>query len=296
MAEQKKSENKLLSSGSGIFKKKQTSKTENKTAKSSSSVNNAKAETELQKTKEIQTVASASTAVKDRQAEKKLSAATASTKTAKPKKEKKLGINWFFWITLILIIIPCFYFVKLLHDASLESNVPVVGERLKHNIQNQITDEMVTTISTTVDNMENVELSETNLIVDTLRITLDVTDEMTADQMKRMVVDTYNKVVETAPVETYFSQHDDFKQYDLEINIYNNLDSENLIIVSLFRNSNMDNYTVQVLTSPVNKKVADELKIRMQEEIEERERERQEAEAEQNASETEETESEESGE
>lgn len=297
MAEQKKSENKLLSSASGIFKKKQTSKTENKTAKSSSSVNNAKAETELQKTKEIRTVASASTAVKDRKAEKKISAATAGKTSAKPKKqkEKKLGINWFFWITLILIIIPSFYFVKLLHDASLESNVPVLGERLKHNIQDQITDEMKTTISTAVSSMENVELSETNLIVDTLRINVDTTDELTADQMKQMTVDIYNKVAETAPIETYFTQHDDFKQYDLEINVFNNLEAESPIIVSLYRNSHMDNYAVQVLTSPVNSKVASELKIRMQEELEERERERQEAEAAENA-ESEETESGESGE
>ena len=225
MAEKKKSENKLLNSASGIFKKKQTSKTDKKTAKTSSSVNNVKSETELQKTKEIRTVASASTAVKDRNAEKILSAATAATKTAKPKKEKKLGPNWFFWIVLILVIIPSFYFVKLLHDASLESNVPVLGERLKHNIQDQITDEMKTTISTAVRSMENVELSETNLIVDTLRITVDANDEMTAGQMKQMTVDIYNKVAETAPIETYFTQHDDFKQYDLEINVFNNLDA-----------------------------------------------------------------------
>lgn len=292
MAEKKKSENKLLNSASGIFKKKQTSKNDKKTAKTSSSVHNAKAETELQKTKEIRTVASASAAVKDRKAENKISAATASTKSAKPKKEKekRLGPNWFFWIVLILIIIPSFYFVKLLHDASLESNVPVVGERLKHNIKDQITEEMKGTISTAVSSMENVELSETNLIVDTLRINVDVKDELTADQMKQMTVDIYNKVAETAPIETYFTQHDEFKQYDLEINIFNNLDVESPIIVSLYRNSHMDKYNVQVLTSPLNSTVAEKLKIRIQEELEERERERQEAEAAQNAEDTESTE------
>lgn len=296
MAEQKKSENKLLNSASGIFKKKQTSKTDKKTAKTSSSVNNAKSETELQKTKEIRTVASASAAVKDRNAEKKISAATAATKTSKPKKEKKLGPNWFFWIVLILVIIPSFYFVKLLHDASLESNVPVLGDRLKHNIQDQITEEMKTTISTAVSSMENVELSETNLIVDTLRITVDANDELTTDQMKQMTVDIYNKVAETAPIETYFTQHDDFKQYDIEINVFNNLDAESPVIVSLYRNSHMDNYSVQVLTSPMNSTVASQLKIRMQEELEERERERQEAEAAENAEQSEGTEETESGE
>ena len=296
MAEQKKSENKLLNSASGIFKKKQTSKTDKKTAKNSSSVNNAISETELQKTKEIRTVTSASATVKDRNAEKKISAATAATKTAKPKKEKKLGPNWFFWIVLILVIIPSFYFVKLLHDASLESNVPVLGDRLKHNIQDQITEEMKTTISTAVSSMENVELSETNLIVDTLRITVDANDELTTDQMKQMTVDIYNKVAETAPIETYFTQHDDFKQYDIEINVFNNLDAESPVIVSLYRNSHMDNYSVQVLTSPMNSTVASQLKIRMQEELEERERERQEAEAAENAEQSEGTEETESGE
>ena len=287
MAEKKNSN----STGSGVLKKRNPDttgkKSKVKTAGNTqridtSSVNNA----ELQKTKEIKTI-TARTAVKDKEAEKKIEKAASgntgkTVKTRKPKKEK-LGINWFFWIMLILIIIPVFYFVKLLHDASLEGNVPVLGERLKHNLQYVITDEQLTSMKGSIETIDGVEKYEVNLIVDTLRVTVDARDDMTADQLKEMTKSIYEIVNENAPVDKYFTQEDDFKQYDMEINAYNTLEVDEPVIVSLFRNSNMENYRLQVISNPVNKKVADALKEDMQKQLEEEERERQEAENQQNA-------------
>ena len=297
MAEKKNAGN----SGSGFLKKRNSTETNSKkkvkkVAESTKSVENSSVNSaELQKTKEIKTVAAA-TAVKDKEADKKLQKATAgssvkTTKTKKAKKEK-LGINWFFWLVVILIIIPVGYFVKLLHDASLEGNVPVVGDRLKHNLQFVISDEQLDSIRGSVGSMENVERYEVNLIVDTLRITVDASDDLTSDQLKEMTKSIYAIVDENAPVDTYFVQHDDYKQYDMEINAFTDLDAETPIIVSLYRNSNMENYAVQDLTSPLNKKIADRLKEEMQKELEEEERERQQQEAQnnQNGEETEQTE------
>ena len=296
MAEKKNAGN----SGSGFLKKRNSTETNSKkkvkkAAESTKSAENSSVNSaELQKTKEIKTVATA-TAVKDKEADKKLQNATTGstvkTKTKKAKKEK-LGFNWFFWLVVILIIIPVGYFVKLLHDASLEGNVPVLGDRLKHNLQFVITDEQLDSIRSSVGSMENVEKYEVNLIVDTLRVTVDANDELTSDQLKEMTKSIYAIVDENAPVDTYFVQHDDYKQYDMEINAFTNLDAESPIIVSLYRNSNMENYTVQDLTSPVNKKIADRLKEDMQKALEEEERERQEQEAQnnQNGEETEQTE------
>ena len=290
MAEKKNAGN----SGSGFLKKRNATETSAKKVvkkAENSSVNSA----ELQKTKEIKTVAAA-TAVKDKEADKKLQKATAgssvkTTKTKKAKKEK-LGINWFFWLVVILIIIPVGYFVKLLHDASLEGTVPVVGDRLKHNLQFVISDEQLESIRGSVGSMDNVERYEVNLIVDTLRLTVDASDDLTSDQLKEMTKNIYAIVDENAPVDTYFVQHYDYKQYDMEINAFTDLDAETPIIVSLYRNSNMENYAVQDLTSPLNKKIADRLKEEMQKELEEEERERQQQEAQnnQNGEETEQTE------
>ena len=288
MAEKKNAGN----SGSGFLKKRNSTETNSKkkvkkAAESTKSAENSSVNSaELQKTKEIKTVASVA-AVKDKEPEKK----TTTTKTKKAKKER-LGFNWFFWLTVILIMIPVGYFVKLLHDASLEGNVPVVGDRLKHNLQFVISDEQLDSIRSSVGSMGNVEKYEVNLIVDTLRVTVDASDDLTSDQLKEMTKNIYSIIDETAPVDTYFVQHDDYKQYDMEINAFTNLDAETPIIVSLYRNSNMENYVVQDLTSPVNQKIADRLKEEMQKELEEEERERQEQEAQnnQNGEETEQTE------
>lgn len=287
MAEKKNAGN----SGSGFLKKRNATETSAKKVvkrAENSSVNSA----ELQKTKEIKTVAVA-TAVKDKEADKKVqNATTGSTVKTKKAKKEKLGFNWFFWLVVILIIIPVGYFVKLLHDASLEGTVPVVGDRLKHNLQFVISDEQLESIRGSVGSMDNVERYEVNLIVDTLRITVDASDDLTSDQLKEMIKNIYAIVDENAPVDTYFVQHDDYKQYDMEINAFTDLDAETPIIVSLYRNSNMENYAVQDLTSPLNKKIADRLKEEMQKQLEEEERERQQQEAQnnQNGEETEQTE------
>jgi hypothetical protein len=47
------------------------------------------------------------------------------------KKQEKLGFNWFFWISLIVIAIPVAYFISLLIEASKESRVPILGDRIK---------------------------------------------------------------------------------------------------------------------------------------------------------------------
>ena len=288
MAEEKNSTKINNNASSGVLnKKKSTGKKTKKTNKTETAAVVSSApvkEAEMEKTKEIKTVAAA-TAEKDRTVEKVVESATLNTKKTTAKKEKKekkerLGFNWFFWLSLILILIPVGYFVKLLHDAQLEGNVPVLGKRLENNIVDKISDSQVESIRSAVAMIEGAEKTETNLIVDTLRISVDTNDELTVDQMKTISTDIYNIINENAPVDTYFTQHDGYKQYDLDIYVFNNLDLENPIIVSLHRNSNMEEYKLQVLTDPVNSKISAELKQEMADELAEEEAEKAAQEAE----------------
>ena len=57
----------------------------------------------------------------------------------------------------------------------------------------------------------------------------------------------------------YFTRTDDYKQYDLEINIYDNFDSEEPILVTLNKNGAMEEYVITVLSEPLNPDLAYQL-------------------------------------
>ncbi|MGI6608071.1 MAG: hypothetical protein ACOX1F_03715 [Erysipelotrichaceae bacterium] len=181
-------------------------------------------------------------------------------KTIRRKKKERLGFNWFFWISLIIIAIPVGYFIYLLVEASKVSHVPILGDRIKNTVVYTINESDVNYISTTVKQLDGVEDAEVNLIVETLRIVVNVNDEYTEDQIKGLILNIYSIVDGKIPIATYFTRDGDYKQYDLDITVYNDINSEKLIIVSLIKNGSMEEYTIQVLSTAVNPELVDKLK------------------------------------
>ncbi len=178
----------------------------------------------------------------------------------KRKKKTKLGFNWFFWISLIIISIPVVYFVSLLVEASKVSHLPILGERIKNTIVYTINGSDVDYIADAVKQLEGVENAEINLIVETLRITVDVNDGYSEEQIEELILSIYTIVDERIPIATYFTRDGDYKQYDLDIMAYNDINSEELIIINLIKNGSMDEYSIQVLSRPVNPELVDRLK------------------------------------
>lgn len=174
----------------------------------------------------------------------------------KRKKEERLGFNWFFWISFVIILIPCGYFGYLLYQASLVTNTPIVGDRIKNSIIYTINDEDIASIEADVKALDHIESCEVNLIVETLRINVDADDSLSNDEYKQMCVDIYNIIDARIPVATYFTRDGDYKQYDLEIIVYDNISNEDLRMVSLYKNGNMEGYTVQVMSDAKNPDVA----------------------------------------
>ncbi len=175
------------------------------------------------------------------------------------KKQEKLGFNWFFWISLIIIAIPVGYFISLLIEASKVSHVPILGDRIKNTIVYTINESDVEYISSSVKQLEGVENAEINLIVETLRITVDVKDDYTEKQIEELILSIYTIIDEKIPIATYFTRDGDFKQYDLDIMAYNDINSEELIIVNLIKNGSMEEYSIQVLSRPVNPELVEKL-------------------------------------
>lgn len=185
---------------------------------------------------------------------------TKKTKAKKVKvKKDKLGFNWFFWLSFIIIMVPVCYFLYLIYSAYQETHIPIVGDRINSEIETVIQTEQVENITARIKGIEGVENCNSDLIVETLRIKIDVNDDLTEEDMQGILTQAYDIVNEVLPVESYFTQHNDYKEYDLEIYSYDNMDSDDLRIILLSKNSKMEEYAVQTLTSAVNQEVADEL-------------------------------------
>ena len=223
------------------------------------------AEGQLTKTKEVKKVETADS-------EKLLSGTSAAKenkkKSRKEKRKDKLGFNWFFWISFIIILIPVCYFVYLLYSASQESHVPIIGTRLETNIVNKIEDEQLDKVRTSLKSIEGVEGCEVTLIVETMRVSLDVSDDLTGEQIQELNVKAYEAINEIIPIDEYFSPISDKKQYDLGITSYTNLKSEDFIIVMLTKNAQMNEYINQIVTDAKNPEEVAELEdlIRQEEE------------------------------
>ncbi|MBR3351454.1 MAG: hypothetical protein IKG35_04995, partial [Erysipelotrichaceae bacterium] len=71
-----------------------------------------------------------------------------SDSMAKGKKEKKakkvkvkkdrLGFNWFFWLSFIVLMVPVCFFLYLLYSAAQETHTPIIGERINTEIIHMI--------------------------------------------------------------------------------------------------------------------------------------------------------------
>jgi hypothetical protein len=180
---------------------------------------------------------------------------TTGGKTLKQKRVKKkdsLGPNWFFWISLVLLLIPVAYFGWLLYKASEQTTTPIVGTRITDEITDVAGSEQLTQIKSQAFALEGVEGADVDLIVETLRIKLNVDNNYTAEQMTALNESVYQIVDSILPVDTYFTQHDGYKQYDLEIYSYTDLEAEDCIIVLTNKNSKMTEPHTQVVSSPLN--------------------------------------------
>ncbi len=171
----------------------------------------------------------------------------------------KLGFNWFFWVSFFVILIPICYFVYLLWMASQETHTPILGDRIKHTIQFAIDEDQLRIIERNVEELPGVENVKVNLIVETVRIDVDTSNELKEDDLLKINEDIYGIVNDIVPIDKYFSQHDDYKQYDLEITSFTDIKSDECVIVTLNKNSPMEGYRNQVLSVPVSPETRQEL-------------------------------------
>ena len=103
-------------------------------------------------------------------------------------------------------------------------NHPVEGSRFsKTDLDPAITDDNISSLESALSNIENVDKVSVNLLSATLRVHIDLVDSATDDVASAAIDSAYNIVNEQLPIDTYFTNKDGSKMYDLEIDSYNYL-------------------------------------------------------------------------
>lgn len=177
------------------------------------------------------------------------------------KQSEKLGFNWVLFVCLIIIAIPCGVFLWIILSALEDTGTPILGNRFLNDLNPAIQTAQVEQIDQKIEGLDGVEACEVNLIVATLRVHVDVSDTLTRDEVKNLALNIYGSITDVLPVETYFTQIEDQKQYDLEINVYNNIElEEEFIMYNVVKNSPMETYLIHDVSTPIDAELAQELR------------------------------------
>lgn len=152
-----------------------------------------------------------------------------------------------------------FNFGGILISAALESGKPVDGNRFKGDLNPAITSSNTSSIKNSIEALSGVEKCDIELTSAQYRVNVDTVDTLTDKQIEDLCVDIYNIVNKELPMATYFTASSSEKMYDLAVNVYNKIDDDNIYYI-LTKNSKMDTYSVQCVSSAVDEELASDLR------------------------------------
>lgn len=138
-------------------------------------------------------------------------------KSTQPKQGHKL-----VWFTLIIISIPFLIIGYVLLTSMDGQGEPVIGNRFNAgDLDPKITENSINTIKDQASGIEGVEEVTTNLKSATLRVHLNMADDASQEQIQAAADRAYEIINENLPLDQYFTNREDAKMYDLEIDAYN---------------------------------------------------------------------------
>lgn len=142
-------------------------------------------------------------------------------KVRKPKKQKVKQGHKLVWLTLAIILIPLGIIGYVLFNSARGNDRPVEGSRYsREDLNPRIDQDSMDSILSEIQGIENVENATINLNSATLRVHLDVADNLDTEAVKQIAESAYNTVNNYLPIDTYFTDSDQGKNYDLEIDAY----------------------------------------------------------------------------
>ncbi|NLC96391.1 MAG: hypothetical protein GX675_02345 [Erysipelotrichaceae bacterium] len=186
-----------------------------------------------------------------------------STKKRTNKKRSVNKANVILVVGLIIIALPFLIIGWIVISASLDTGTPILGERYKGDLDPAITKSDITSIESKIKSIDGVEKSSVELATATLRVYADVEDGYTAEQAEQKANEVFDSVLSVLDLNTYFSQTETKKMYDLEIHVYNlskNRDSDDFVYVIMTKTSGMDTASTQLVSEPIDAELAQQLR------------------------------------
>lgn len=170
------------------------------------------------------------------------------------------------WFTVIIIMIPIVIVGYVLLTSVGGQNHPVEGSRFsKTDLNPAITDNEISSLENSLSSIDNVEKASVDLLSATLRVHLDLVDSATDDVAQQALGSAYNIVNDQLPIDTYFTNKDHSKMYDLEIDSYNYLiddthTSDGWTYLKLTKTGASDGPVTDNMTTPKDADLANQLK------------------------------------
>lgn len=190
-----------------------------------------------------------------------------------PKKAKKLSKSAIVLIVgLCIIAIPCLVFLGIILSASLKTGKPIIGDRFKNDLVNEISKSDCSDIEKDIKALSNIDAVEVEFPqTGRLVVSVDVSDSLSEEETYKLAESIYETIIKTLPVQKYFTATDNAKMYDLTINVYTEAKaSDNRTYVIVTKNSQVELPSFQVVSKPLNEELAKELRGETQEPEEEK--------------------------
>ena len=179
--------------------------------------------------------------------------------TLKPrKKTSKTTIHWptvVLMIGIVVLLIPSVAIGMVLLDAFESTGSPLYGNRFTTEIRNELTTTQLDEIESSVSNQPNVTRVTVNLRSATLRVNVLVSNDIDEEAVSDLTVAIKELIFEIAPMEDYFQMASMYKQYDLELHVYNDrtvVDFDDYIYIIMHINSVMEEPYIQMVSEPKN--------------------------------------------
>lgn len=163
------------------------------------------------------------------------------------------------WLGILILFIPCVILCAVLWSSLEDPNQPVEGSRFQDELNPAITQEQLDSIVASMNQYQYIESVEVNCISATVRVLLNTTDTIDEGDLSWMIHDAYAVIDSILPIQTYFTNTETTKMYDLEIHTYNVTSGENKIYYVLTKTGGAQAYGVDVLSSPKNPTVSDSI-------------------------------------
>lgn len=190
--------------------------------------------------------------------------------SSKQKTKLKNSSKILYTTAVIVLLIPLVLLVYIYLGAKENSGKPVEGTRFDNSLNPAITQEQLKQVEDAMK-FDQVQKVEVNLTSATLRINLDTKDDISEDALEDVLNSAYDKVNAILPIETYFTNKNETKMYDLDIHAYNFIpddthSEDDQIYKEKIKNASNKKAVDDTLTSPRNKEKANEL-LKQQEEL-----------------------------